>query len=41
LANESWDGATYSGGAYIYILKYQIGPATETKTIKGIVNLIR
>jgi len=41
LANESWDGATYSGGSYIYILKYQIGPATETKTIKGIVNLIR
>lgn len=41
LVNESWDGAKYSGGAYIYVLQYQIGPATEIKTIKGIVNLIR
>ncbi len=41
LANESWDGAQYSAGPYIYILMYQIGPATKTKTIKGMVNLIR
>tara|TARA_R110001592_G_scaffold243783_1_gene504977 strand:- start:219898 stop:221868 length:1971 start_codon:yes stop_codon:yes gene_type:complete len=41
LTNKSWDGAQYSGGTYIYILKYQIGPATESKTIKGMVNLIR
>jgi len=41
LVNESWNGGDYSGGAYVYVLKYQIGIRTQTKTLKGVVNLIK
>ena len=41
LNNEAWQGGNYSAGSYIYLLRYQLGPKAEIKTIKSILNLIR
>lgn len=41
LNNQAWDGANYSGTSYIYVLRYQLGPKSESKILRGVINLIR